>query len=496
MEVTEVLRVDQVHVIRHKRFVEGVPIRRIAREMGMSRNTVRKYLVEPEPVRKPTASRRRPVFEKVEPRMASLLEEWSTRTTRKQRITAARVHEQLVAEGYEVGLTLVQDYLRERRRRAAEVYVPLVHRPGDEAQVDFFEVTVEVAGVRRKAWMFVMRMMYSGRDFAWLYDWADQVCFLDGHVSAFEHFGAVPQRIIYDNLKPAVRRMVAPERELTARFAALAAHYVFEPCFARPGTGHDKGGVEARGKGIRLQHLVPIPRGASLSEISSEMLGRIDRRAQTKRDHDGRTVADRFAEEQPRMLPLMGPRFEPARTVPCTVSRSALVKVAGAVYSVPSAWKSLDATAYLGANAVRIVCRGEQVCYERQRFGGKVVRYRHYLDELSRKPQALRQVAPELLAELGEPYGRFWRLLVDVYGPREAARVFARVIGAVVEHGQDPVTDALEAALASDRTDLLELAVALKTRPVTVNVPAALAGHQIEAACAADYDELLGGGGR
>ena len=97
--------------------------------------------------------------------------------------------------------------------------------------------------------MFVMRLMYSGRDFAWLYPRQDQVCFLDGHVRAFEHFGAVPHRAAYDNLKPAVTRvLVGSERELSARFLALTTHYLVEASFARPRTGHDKGGVEARGK--------------------------------------------------------------------------------------------------------------------------------------------------------------------------------------------------------------------------------------------------------
>jgi transposase len=78
------------------------------------------------------------------------------------------------------------------------VYIPLIHRPGDEAQVDFFEVTVEEGGIVRKAWKFVMRLMYSGRDFVWLYDGCDQLCFLDAHVRAFGFFGAVPRRVVYD----------------------------------------------------------------------------------------------------------------------------------------------------------------------------------------------------------------------------------------------------------------------------------------------------------
>jgi transposase len=260
------LRMDQVHVVRHKVLVEGLAIRRVAREMGISRNTVRKYLQVSEPVRSEQGPRARPALEQVAPRIDELLEEWGPRTTPKQRITGTRIYQQLVEEGYQAGITTVREYLREKRRQAAEVYLPLVHRPGGEAQVDFFAVTVEEEGVLLKVWKFVMRLMYSGRDFVWLYDRCDQLAFLDGHVRALAHFGGVPRRVVYDNLSAAVKRRVGMERELTDRFRALVSHYLFEPCFTRPGEGHDKGGVEARGKGIRLQHLTPIPRGRNTPE--------------------------------------------------------------------------------------------------------------------------------------------------------------------------------------------------------------------------------------
>jgi transposase len=62
------------------------------------------------------------------------------------------------------------------------------------------------------------------------------VAFFDGHVRAFAHFGGVPARCIYDNLSPAVRKVMFPGRKLTTRFMALVSHYLVEPCFARPGT--------------------------------------------------------------------------------------------------------------------------------------------------------------------------------------------------------------------------------------------------------------------
>jgi transposase len=483
--------VDQVHVIRHKVLVEERTIRSVARELRVSRNTIRRYLREPGPVRKPGPPKGRPVSGAVEPRIQALLDEWAQRTTPKQRITGSRVHQELVGQGVRVGVTTVREVLREIRRRRAEVFVPLVHRPGDEAQVDFFEVVVEVEGLRRKAWKFLMRLMYSGRDFAWLYDRCDQVAYLDGHVRAFAHFGAVPHRCVYDNLAPAVRKVVFPRRELTARFQALVAHYLFEPCFARPGQGHDKGGVEARGKGIRLQHLVPVPRGDSLGTLSQQLLADLDRQAESRRDREGRSVLERFAEERPRLLPLPEAAFDARKLVPCTVSRQALVKVEGALYSVPSRWKQLEATAYVGPDEVEIVCRGERQRCARQRFGGKDVRYRHYLPELARKPQALRQVAPELLAELGEPFAGLWRLLVDRHGPADAARVFARILEAVDAHGEAAVAEAVAAALAAGTLRTLPLRRPAPTVAAVV-VPEALRAVVVEATPAAAFDALLG----
>ena len=179
---------------------------------------------------------------------------------------------------------------------------------------------------------------------------------------------------------------------------------------------------------------------------------------------------------------------------PVSVSRSALVRVEGAWYSVPSRWAGLVATAYIGVDELTLRCRGEDVVHPRQRFGGRRVDYRHYLAELARKPQAVRQVAPELVAALGEPYGRLWALLEGEQGPQEGARSLARLLRAVDEHGEERVRAVLEQVLEQERFD--ELAVqrllAEARPPAAVAVPPALRGYEVERASAADYDHLLG----
>jgi len=190
--------VDQVHVIRHKVLVEGRSRRQVAKELGISRRTVRKYLERPISGRTETVPRRRPVWEAVGPRLEALLAHSAQWTGGKQQLTATRLHELLVAEGHHMGVTLVKEAVAEWKRQRREVFVPLTYRPGDLAEVDFFEVLVDVEGTRRKAWFFLVRLMYSGRDFAWIYERQDQISFLDGHVRAFAQVGGVPARLAGD----------------------------------------------------------------------------------------------------------------------------------------------------------------------------------------------------------------------------------------------------------------------------------------------------------
>jgi hypothetical protein len=384
-------------------------------------------------------------------------------------------------------VTLIKEAVAEWKRQRREVFVPLTYRPGDLAEVDFFEVLVDLDGVRRKAWLFLMRLMYSGRDFACIYERQDQISFLDGHVRAFAHFGGIPARLAYDNLRLAVVRiLVGGERALTARFAALASHYLFEPCFCRPGEGHDKGGVEARGQAIRRQVLVPIPSGPSVEAINAALLARLDTRATVTP-----TIATRFAEEQGIWRIAPEPFVAEATTV-ATVTPRALVRIEGAYYSVPCRWAGLDLVVRVGATTVTIVGReGTVIVHPRKRFGQRSIDYRHYLPELARKPQAVRQVLPELLRDLGEPFPAVWAQLHAAHGPREGARLLAKILSELEVRGAAEVLPQLRAALAAGAPLLLARRPA--TIAPTVEIPAPLRDHEIASGCAADYDSWLTG---
>jgi hypothetical protein len=196
------------------------------------------------------------------------------------------------------------------------------------------------------------------------------------------------------------------------------------------------------------------------------------------------------------MLPLPPTPFEPAAFRAAEVSRRSLVKVDGAQYSVWCTWAGLPVRAYVGVDDVDIVGPdGVHVIHRRQPFGGRSIDYRHYVRELARKPQALRQVADELVPALGPPFDAVWRQLVEERGPKQAARVFAQVLHALEELGERVVRDRLGAALATGEPLLLALRPPPASPPAmhVDALPPTLASLVVHAGRAADYDALLGG---
>jgi transposase len=202
---------------------------------------------------------------------------------RKQRHTARRVWQRLVAEhGASCSEVTVSRYVARRRAELGfehvEVAVPQSHLPGAEAEVDFGEFHAMIAGAMLKLWLFVLRLSCSGRAFHVAFATQAQEAFLEGHVLAFEHFGALPGRIRYDNLKPAVIRVLrGRDRAEAERFVALRSHYGFDSFFCLPGKegAHEKGLVShctswARCGGYWLgRFLLPAGRPVALRGVTS-----------------------------------------------------------------------------------------------------------------------------------------------------------------------------------------------------------------------------------
>src|SRR6266496_2995066 len=270
-------RVELFERIRRDRDREGLSIRELARRHGVHRRAVRQALASALPPPRKTPERRpAPKLGPYRP----LIDEWlkaDREAPRKQRHTAKRIWQRLVDEcGAEVAETTVRDYVRRRRRELGEpveeVFVPQVHEPGREAEVDWGEAIVDFAGQRRKVYLFLMRACYSGATFVTCFERQTQQAFLEAHVEAFCFFGGVFELVRYDNLRAAVKQVLRGRRRVEQdRFVALRSHYLFESAFTRRGRegAHEKGGVEGEVGRYRRRHLVPVPKSATLRELNN-----------------------------------------------------------------------------------------------------------------------------------------------------------------------------------------------------------------------------------
>jgi transposase len=199
-------RVDLFLAIRID-YENGMGMRAIARKYGVHRRTVHQALASPVPPARKSPRRAAPVLGPWKETIDGWLRE-DLRVHRKQRHTAARIHERLVAECRAViGYSAVQRYVKARRpqiraeaeRGPGSGFVPQAHRPGAEAEVDFGQVTFMLRGQEVTAWLFVLRLSYSGFAVHRVFPSQGQDALLAGHIEAFDVLGGVPARQIrYD----------------------------------------------------------------------------------------------------------------------------------------------------------------------------------------------------------------------------------------------------------------------------------------------------------
>jgi transposase len=195
--------VEQFERIRRDQREEGLSVRALARRHGVHRRTVRQ------------ASRRRcrrgvHADSAGDRRLGHSSGHGSSRIGRRASSTARRIWQRLIDEhGAVVAESTVREVVRELRAElgggVSSVTIVACHAPGEEAEVDFGEATIVLAGEPTKVHLFHLRLSASGKAVTAGFLAPDQTAFLEGHAIAFARLGGVPGRIRYDNLTSAVK---------------------------------------------------------------------------------------------------------------------------------------------------------------------------------------------------------------------------------------------------------------------------------------------------
>jgi transposase len=223
-----------IHVLQRK----GLTQRQIARELGISRNTVKKYLDNPEYPGQKTVFRKG-LLDPFRGNIAAWIGE-------DREYTAAWIYDHLrpmgFAGSYEIVKRAVHAIKQERQKVA---YMRFETEPGYQAQVDFGEFKiVNPDGMVRKLYLFSMILGYSRKIYAEFIDRCDLPTFLDCHIRAFEYFGGVTEEILYDRMKNVYIGKVAGKSKFNDALVGFALHYGFKPVVAPPYAAWVKGKIE------------------------------------------------------------------------------------------------------------------------------------------------------------------------------------------------------------------------------------------------------------
>ncbi|HAM01440.1 MAG TPA: IS21 family transposase [Acidimicrobiaceae bacterium] len=503
-------RVELFEQIRKAHQREKLSIHELARRFHTHRRTVRQALASAlPPPRKVAPSRMSPVLGP----WKVVIDRWladDVEAPRKQRHTARRVWERLVEEhNADVAESTVRRYVGARRREMArdvrEVTVPQHHPLGAEAEIDFGDVSFYLRGVLVVGAMFVMRLSASGKGFHHVFPSASQEALLDGHVRGFDHFGGVPGRIRYDNLKPAVVKILkGRDRQEAERFVALRSHYGFDSFFCIPGPegAHEKGGVEGEVGRFRRRRLVPVPRVDSFEELNA--LVAAGDTADDARRIFGRqiTVGEHFDLEQGALMILPPEPFDTMNSTTCRVDTKSRICVRQVHYSVPVRYVGRRLEVRLGADRLEVL-DGSSVVAAHERAGAKgteVLTLDHYLEVFQVKPGAFPAATALARARAAGAFGAeheaFFAEARRRLGDREGTKAIVEVLLAHRVLPTDALATGMRRALSVSSVDpqvaIIEARKAMGERPTpAVPIGTDLVRFERPAPVISHYDDLL-----
>ena len=487
--------------VRRSVLIDGMSRREASRSFGIDRRTVDKMLSFSVP---PGYRRRQAVKRPKLDGFTDLIDqilETDRLVHKKQRHTSKRIFERLRDEhGFEGGLTIVKDYIFAAGQRRREMFVPLSHAPG-HAQADFGEAFAVIGGVHRKIHFLVVDLPHSDACFIKAYPGETTDAFLDGHVSAFEFFGGVPQSILYDNTKLAVARILGDgKRKRTKKFSELVSHYLFKDRFGRPAKGNDKGNVEGMVGYGRRNFMVPQPRFSSFEELNADLAKQCRNRLADRVRGESQPIGERLKADQEAFQALPAVAFDACDQQQGRVSSLSLVRYRCNDYSVPTAYGHQAVVIKGYVDEVVIAC-GSEVIARHSRSWDKedfVFNPLHYLALLEQKVNALDQAAPLDGWDLPQSFTTLRRLLEARMG-KKGKREFVQVLRLMETFSLADVVDGVEAAL--DRGTLGFDAVKhlvlcrIERRPPRLDMEAYpyLPTAHVSATAASDYMALLSG---
>ncbi|MDI9412812.1 MAG: IS21 family transposase [Bacillota bacterium] len=447
-------------------FRDGKSQRAIARETGVSRKTISKYIKEYE-VQKNQLLGADPgsdIGELTDSIVAAPKYDSSNRKKRKvtaKVVTAIQTHldanekkrqngqskiqkkkidiyEALVAEGFDISYSTVCNTIRKMQNQAAEAFIKARYELGDVCEFDWGEAKLRVAGKMTKIQLSVFTGAAGNYRHAEAFLKQDTPCFLESHAEFHEHLGNVYKLMVYDNTRVAVKRLAGAEGEPTDALLQLSLYYGFKFRFCNPNSGNEKPHVERSVEYVRRKAFSSKDEFDSLEEINEHLRNICaELNAKPQKGLDGKTALDILEAERPYLLPGL-PKYDAARITELRVNKYSVVMVDGCYYSVPDKHVGQMVLTKVYSNEIRCFYEGAPIAAHARKMGSNLwtIDLNHYLSTLKKKPGAL---ASSVALHQADP--RLQKIYRQHYITKE--RDFIDLIFFISEHGLEKVEEAI-----------------------------------------------------
>ena len=446
------------------------PIKSVARELGLSPHTVRKYINSAMPPIKMTIERPS-LLDKYQTVIDSLLKE-------TPKITAARIHTILVRD-YDYTLNISESttrkYVAQRRKLLIpkEAFVRAEYAPGAQAQFDFSPMRAIINGTEHRLEVFVMRLSYSGHFYAYASHREDLPVLLHNIIEALKFFGGIPLNAVFDNAKTAVTHVLrGRERIENEAFLAFRGALALEVEYAAPRRGNEKGGVEGAHGFIEDNFFRPMPTFDSLADLNAALRQFSIRNLKRRHSTYQETIGERYQREQASLRPL--PKQFPSAyvTTYAKINKFSEVTVKSNRYSVPTKYAFRDAFVEIGIDRIRIRV-GSLIVAEHPRACGRrqaVINPLHSIDLIAKKHRSAITAAAFSQGKLPVSLVRLRDQLIARDGVR-ATKAWTQILLLAVDASIDRLASAVDCALARGTIDIEAIKLLLHQKPLRIVPP-------------------------
>jgi transposase len=396
------LIVETIAKIRRMHHVQGKGFKTIARELRMSKNTVREIIKNGKTSKHYKREKEHyRVLEKFKEILEKRLKS-DKKEPRRRRRTARKLYDEICTEGYKGGYGAVNNFVQAWRKKncikEAIAFVPLSFEPGECFQFDWSEEEILLKGVLKKVKAAQIRLCHSRHFLVITYPNEQLEMVMDAHNEAFRWFEGCCKKGIYDNMKTVIHKILTgKERDINSRFAELASHYLFEPIACTPAAGWEKGQVENQVSTSRCNFFTPLIKVDSFEELNQKLNQLcLDWSQKTKHpEFKDYTVWEIYQREKRHLLPYRY-SFTGYKIVASVVSACCLVNYETNSYSVECEYVHQGVELRIYAKKI-IIVKGSNIIGEHERCFEKhkhIYNPWHYVPLLERKPGALRNGAP------------------------------------------------------------------------------------------------------